>query len=613
MIRKNAIILTITILTLFNISDISAQKTSASANTSYNRSLVYIGLSSQNDVSLEHLKKMNDILLQDMNKRLVRYLRFTDLSDAYLYSQNTDIPSIAKTRNVRWIVYGKTSKNALLTDAKPVVSIYLYDAVSAKDVESVTINVYENETNELKNNIEYIYSKIIETNAFFAAKPSAPAAKNAKAPGRFSARKVTLLDFEIDDKLPETFSRLTEITRKVIFERKQGSPDSASNEQMLLASMRSRNSHAMQRLQGIGAATGSKWIITGTLKPKPEDPAKTVCYINLIDMSKTAAVSSIEFTADSFEALAIVTRQRLENFLFMISAENNYSFHRTNEYRIMETHAKSITKNNSKIHNVFTGSVFDSSEILVSSYGNLTQFNKNGTISGTIEAEGTGLKKFTATAGVQLDQQGRIYIMDTVEKKIILFYKDGSFLNEFFYGTANADSFIVASGGYVFIPNVEKNIVQIYTKEGSHIKDAAFQGNSPYALFLSKGNPVLLSATDGLYTLTFFSQNGSVLNTRYLGIYTNSFTASAAAMDSNENLYCLDSSKEILLCISKTGTIMWIQKNLPGITADKLAQPSSVSVDYMGNNILVIDQKKQRLVTFIKKVESVPQKDKVLR
>ena len=578
-------------------------------NTSYNRSLVYIGLSSQGSVSVERIQKMNNILLNDIRKRLVSHLRFTDLSEAYVYSQNTNLSSIAKTRNVRWVVSGKVEMSEEIDIFKPDIVLYLYDATVGKNIETVTFSAGENDNSKFENNVEYLYSKIIEANMFFAKTTSTQQKnKTIKQESKFSADKVVILDFHAQDGVPDKFTSLTNTTRETIFQRESKALKSADEEQMALVSMRSRDQHAMRRLRGIGVATESKWIITGTLSQKENDTG-THCSIKLFDVEKQTAVSSIEFTSNDFQASDIVARRRLENFLLLISAETDYSLHKTNDYRVMYAHEEPVKKDNN-VENTLTGSVFDESTVIVSRYGSLTRLNENGTVFNTINARGSGLKKFTASAGVQIDQYGRIYTMDTAEKKIILFDKDGSFISEFFYGMINADRFIVVSSGHIFIPDTEKHMLRVYTKEGSHINDVPVQLSTPFSLFLFNGTPVLLSSTDDYYDITFFTQTGSIITTKHLGIYKKSFAVNSAAMDNNENLYCLDSSRGLLICVSKTGKVLWIQKNLSGVSPNKLENPTSVCVDQMGNNIAVIDQKKQRLIAFRKKTETVAQENK---
>jgi len=258
----------------------------------------------------------------------------------------------------------------------------------------------------------------------------------------------------------------------------------------------------------------------------------------------------------------------------------------------------------SKKQDMYSGSVFDTSGMLISGNGNIVHISPEGLLNGIIESTGNGIKKFTRSAGVQIDQQGRIYIMDTAERKILQFYKDGSFLCEFFYG-ANAENFIVSSSGHIFIPDTGKQLIQVYTKEGSHIRDIPVETEVPITLCLFKGNPVAISASDGFYTQTFLSQNGSALHIRYLGISSKTLYINAAAMDANENIYCTDSSRGILLCISKNGGILWIEKKLPTLSPDKLISPSSVSSDYMGNAILVIDNKGKRILNMHRKASQV--------
>ncbi|MDR3237195.1 MAG: hypothetical protein LBT84_01695 [Spirochaetia bacterium] len=544
---------------------------------SYNRSLLYIGLASSADMELERIKKINTMILDDIKKRLAAGMKFTDLSGAYLYSQGADIPSIAKTSNVRWIMYGKTGP-----ENKGDISIYLYDAEAGKDVESVSFTASEGESGKFKENIEYIYSKIAEANTFFIQNPP-------KTQAKLAPNKALLLSFDISQDTPSNFHRLRSVSGDTVFGKGKGSPETIPAEKIPFVLMRHRDYNSMKRIKTLGRLLDTRWFITGTLK---KDAEAISCNMRLFDAERESIAGTIDIAASSYDAMEVLLRRRLQNFVLIVSEATDYRFFQTADFGAAEVKIAAGSP--------YTGSVFDSSGSMLSGHGTIVHLAQDLSQSGIIESMGEGIKKFTSSAGVQIDQQGRIYVMDTAEKKILQFYKDGSFLSEFFYGAA-ASGFVVTSGGYVFIHGSRKPLmIQIYTKEGSHIRDIQLDSGLS-ALCLFKGSPVLLSAADGFYTQTFFSQSGSVLQTRYLGLSSKTVSINAAAMDANENIYCTDTEKGIVLCISKNGNIMWIYKNLPSLNPDKFNAPFSVSADYMGNNVLIIDNNGRRLINLRKK------------
>ena len=74
--------------------------------TEYNRSVLYLGLSSPDKNHTDGIHKINHLFLRDIRKVLQPSVILTDLSEPYIYSRNTDLPSIAKSRRVRWIIHG---------------------------------------------------------------------------------------------------------------------------------------------------------------------------------------------------------------------------------------------------------------------------------------------------------------------------------------------------------------------------------------------------------------------------------------------------------------------------------------------------------------------------
>lgn len=578
---KKKLIILAAILSLF----ISARPDAAS----YNRSLIYIG-SPQTDAEPEKVKKICGIFLEDIKKRLAPKIRFINLSEAYLYSQKADVRAIAKTNNARWIIYGKIKAAQKNTGGNPSIVMNLYDAKAGKDIESISFRANENETSKFKDNIEYIYSKIAEANGFFLA-PS------GKAQLKLSPEKALLFNFEIAENVPANFHRLQTAAREALFER-SGSPENVYGENVRFVLMRHRDYNSMKRIKTLSRLINTRWFITGVLIKKKPDSGNIHCALRLFDAEKETIAEKIEMEAADYESMELLLKRRLQNFILTLSAETDHKRFNASLFNVNETKIPGSDTQNKQ--EAYSGSVFDTSGALVSGYGNIIHISTDGLLDGKIESTGKGIQKFTRSAGVQVDPQGRIYVMDTIEKKILQFHKDGSFICEFFYGT-NADSFIAVSDGYVFIPDTGKQLIQVYTREGSHIRDVPIETEIPITLCLFKGNPVVISASDGLYVQTFLSQNGSVLQVRYLGISSKTLYINAAAMDVNENMYCVDSGRGMLICISKNGNILWIEKKLTPLSPDKFISPSSVSSDYMGNTLLVIDNKGKRIINMHRK------------
>ena len=578
---------------------------SAQPNTgSYDRSLIYIG-APQTDSEPERVRKISAIFLEDMKKRLAPKMKFTNLSEAYLYSQNADISSIAKTNNARWVIYGKIESSQKTINAKADIIMNLYDAKAGKDVETISFRANESESSKFKENIEYIYSKIAEANSFFIT-----ASENANFRRSSENEKALLFYFDIAENVPARFHHLQTAAREAVFQG-NGSPDNAYNESVQFITMRHRDYNSMKRIKAASRLINTRWFITGVLRKEPGSE-NIRCTLRLFDAKKETIAERIEMEAANYESMELLLKRRVQNFILTLSAETDYKRFTASPFNITETVISDLeTEDNpdkpDKKEETYSGAVFASTGIFISGYGNIMHISPEGALKDKIESMGHGIKKFTRSAGIQIDQQGRIYVMDTVEKKILQFYKDGSFLSEFFYG-ANTNSFITTSGGYVFMADTGRQLIQVYTKEGSHIRDIPIETETQISLCLFKGNPVAISASNGFYTQTFLSPNGSVLQVRYLGISSKTLSITATAMDANENIYCIDSSRGMLFCISKNGAILWVEKNLPSFNPDKLISPFSISSDYMGNTLLVIDNKGKRIINMQRKASQTPAK-----
>ena len=556
---------------------------SASSETSR---VIYIGLTSQADLSIERIKRLNVILQEDIHTRLAQKVKLTDLSEAYIYSQTADIRSIAATSRARWVIYGKAekAKDRQTIGSKTSFTIKLYDAATATDAETVTFEAFEKEKAKICENLEYIYSHIAAVNNYFY--PEQKQAAKQVAP--LSPKRVMLLKFMQSADVPSDFDEINTAAQKTIFQRKYGSPDKITDDRFMFMNMLTKNYESTARLAKMGQLTGARWVICGTLSKTNKNDVR--CIIKLIDIAQGKTADEVTAEGPAYALIKNNILRGLNGFVLKISAANGYAFHESSGF--------TATKLNLPASEGISGTVFNGSILLVAGNGKIFSINMDGSMSEPVNSKGKGIKKFSASNGVQSDQFGRMYIMDTEACKILVFDKAGGFVSEFFYGARNAKSFVVTSGGYVFIPDIQNGVVQIYTKDGSHIKDAYpdSPANSRFELCLFRGNPVIVAKGSGGYTQTFLSQTGSLLRIKKLDLQTDSLSVNAAAMDSSENMYCIDSANNLIFCVSKTGTISWVQKSLSGISPAAFNAPTSIACNFSGSRLTVIDSGQKRLV-----------------
>ena len=323
------------------------------------------------------------------------------------------------------------------------------------------------------------------------------------------------------------------------------------------------------------------------------------CAINLFNSKENRVALSVEFSAPDRDSMSSTIKRRLENFMLLLSAEDNYSLHGSSGFGREHYSITLAEKNGKKEKDIFpAGTVFDGRDLLVSERGCISRYDPDGKVIQKIEACGTGAGRFRASGCVQVDERGRIYVMDESARKILAFSRDGAFISEFFFSADSPASFIVTPGGHIHIPDFSKKRVQVYTREGGHIRDVLFERDRPLALCSSEGRPVVITDRKGFYRINFLSSDGYFTGAKQTGISGEVLPMDFCDMDDKGNLYGVSVPGKLVFCLDRSGRISWIKKWQAGERRPCACSPFSVSVDGGGNRLAVLDMKNRRILDF---------------
>lgn len=560
------------ILSLLMIS--AVRDTSAGKNNLY-----FLGITSRTNMSVEQIRSINSIIQEDLFSRLGDDMNLTDLSEAYLYSTATDVTSVSDAGRARWVLYAE----AVLPEGAERVdlALNLFDSYR-KDTETVKIRTTGGDQTGIRNALEFLYSVIGENSCFFIEKNKANKAGRSLPEPSYS--RVLFLKFMLNENIPSNFSTVHTGVKEAFFSREKGAPSQVEKEKMRFIDLLAKNYDSPSRLAAAGRASDAGWVITGRLDRKTE-AGNIRCTVNLFDVRKGCTADSAEVYAADYDSMEAELKKAMEQLILRISAENGYAYHIEKlsdaDMRIPENCGFSVQD--------LSGMCFDGTELVCAGKGSVVKFSEEKCTC-LIRAEGQGIKYFSDTAGIFTDQFGRIYIMNREERKILVWFRDGSFLNEFFYGPSDADCFLASSGGYVFIPDRKNKSVQIYTKEGSHIRDIEVSSDM-LSMCLFRGNPVIISRGEKNCSLTYLSQNGTWLRSRDLLFSGETLSPDAAFMDGSENLYALDRSKNLMFCVSRNGSVTWVRK-----LSGTYKRPPVITGDFSGNRLLLPDAQEDRIL-----------------
>ncbi len=350
----------------------------------YNRSVLFIGLSPRKTRGIEEIKKLNNALLKDIKKVLDRNVILTDLSEPYLYSRRVDLASIARSRNLRWILHGRVS---FVDDFLMSIQLQLYDSVEKQDVEERKFLCVCGNERKIRANMEYLYSRIAEANSFFA-----PAGSEKDDPAL--ARRIAVMDFMIHEKAPQRFQGL----RGAIMEAFSGhSPAPLSIDGLPFLNMKTRRYTQKKRLASAARALNARWIVYGRIYQKSD--RETVSVISLFDARKGTVIASTGVRSHSYDITESTLKNRMENFLLAISSVEGYCLHRNGDFLPSSSPGQARTIKGVRNSSGPLSAVFDGPSLLVSERGVITRLDDGNSELETMSIfAGAGKKTVAAPA-----------------------------------------------------------------------------------------------------------------------------------------------------------------------------------------------------------------------
>jgi uncharacterized repeat protein (TIGR01451 family) len=188
---------------------------------------------------------------------------------------------------------------------------------------------------------------------------------------------------------------------------------------------------------------------------------------------------------------------------------------------------------------------------------------------------GTGDGQFDEINGIDVDEKGRIYVVDAGNGRVQVFADDGSFLHRFGSPGVGEGEFDIGMCGIV----VDDRAGRVYVSEG--IPDSANHRIQAFGL-------------DGTYEFQFGSQGSGVPP---VGTDSAEFESPCQmAMDEDSNLYVVDQGNDRVQVFGPLGTFQFAFGS-SGTGDGEFTRPSGIAIDHSGR-IYVADSFADRLQIF---------------
>lgn len=217
-----------------------------------------------------------------------------------------------------------------------------------------------------------------------------------------------------------------------------------------------------------------------------------------------------------------------------------------------------------------------------------------------------GPGKLARPTGIAADREGRVYVTDSGQNRVIVFEKGGKYLLSF--GTAK--QFSKPSGiaindheGRVYVADQKNHKIYVFSKNGNFLFEIGKEGekdgefNAPTHIFVDNKNK--LYVTDSLnFRIQIFDSNGKFISKfgqigDGLGMFAR---PRGVAVDSEGNIYVVDAAFANVQIFDQKGNVLLFFGG-SGWTPGKFLFPAGISIDE-DDRIYVSDEFNKRINIF---------------
>lgn len=201
-----------------------------------------------------------------------------------------------------------------------------------------------------------------------------------------------------------------------------------------------------------------------------------------------------------------------------------------------------------------------------------------------------GEGKLRTPINITIDEDGTRYVADTGRNQVVIFNKDGDFLNVIGRKDEMKPSDVAVSADRLYIADLQDHAVKVYSKTGQKFLFSipadtnASSGKlfSPVDMALDKKNSRLLVSDLGGFVVQSYDLDGKYLRTiGQQGVGAGSFARNkGVAVDRDGLAYVVDAATQVVQIFDGEGRLLMYFGEPGASTRGQLVLPASVKVDY---------------------------------
>lgn len=235
-------------------------------------------------------------------------------------------------------------------------------------------------------------------------------------------------------------------------------------------------------------------------------------------------------------------------------------------------------------------------------------YRKNGDFAAILGNKGSGAGQFYKPLGITVDKKGRIYVADTGNHRVQVFDQAGQFIKQIPIRDKNekikpVDVATSNSMNTLYVTGNNNHKIMLYNEQGKKIGQWGKMGNNPsefrYPATITVGKDGAVYVVDVLNSrVQIFEVNGKLRTTvgSWGVLPGNLFRPKGIALDKNDRIYVTDSYMDVIEVFDNKTNFLYVLSNDNQINI--FVSPAGVTID-KSNRIYIAEMLENKVSVYL--------------
>ncbi len=542
--------------------------------------LDYVLVESNNEKKAKIDKAIYSLLHKELSNKIE--IIYFSINTQRLYDIKKRRVELSQKHHARWIIYGEVYR------AKSV-NLYLFDSTEKHNEIKLKFKVDNNLNLSNAYRLNEFYYIIASENNYFIKKNwiDKSVSKN---------RRLAVLEFDINKDIIKDFKNIKNDIINIISKDVGNKINIIQDKKFKYAFLKPRRDYSSkERLKKICKLLNVNWLIYGQIR-RYKDEFRLKYHLFSYDDNRY--LSSSEIKSTSYDDLINNIKRKINSLYSKISDKEDYFLYKNDnvkyvmEYNYFGPIPDKILQpfvSGLKLHNnfLFAGTLFT-----------VAKFDQYGNLVNNFGEKGGGKGQYVVAMKVDVAVNGDIYILDTLNNKILILDKNGIYKKEFFIDTPHIGSIAVLKDLIYCTPRGGNKII-IYNKRGKVLKEILYSDVKTGYLTKIKGKDLIgvLCTKEQGYNMKYYNNNYELVKERSLNVSTSDIQITTFREDEIGNIYVLAGPNRFCK-IGSDNDLLWMKSKFKGSSINIFNNPMDIECSDDGKEIYIADYMNKRIVKF---------------